>query len=420
MPPASQPPSPDDTRAAVTARYSGLARAAWSGQQITDCGPDEFEAGCFGAAGYEDTSGLPDGAVRASLGCGNPVAVAPLHPGETVLDLGSGGGIDVLLSARRVAPGGKAYGLDGSPDMIALARDNAVQAGVANAEFLHGHIEDIPLPEAAVDLVISNCVINLSPAKPRVLAEAFRVLRPGGRIGVSDIIASEGLDPAQRAEAERLTNCTTGTLTASEYHSLLLAAGFARITITPTSDAAPGLHSAIVQAVRPAAPDGVLIRPMRPADAERVLAIYQAGLDTGQASFETTAPAWDAFDQSRLPRHRHVAVSTTTGDVLGWAAATPVSPRPVYCGVIEHSIYIHADARGRGIGAALLDALTGSTEADGIWTIQTAIFPENTTSLRLHQQAGFRVVGTRQRIGCHHGRWRDVTLLERRSPITGN
>jgi L-amino acid N-acyltransferase YncA/2-polyprenyl-3-methyl-5-hydroxy-6-metoxy-1,4-benzoquinol methylase len=418
MPPASHPPGPEETRVAVTARYSGLARAARSGQQITDSGPDAFEAGCFGAAGYDDTSGLPDSAVRASLGCGNPVAVAQLHPGETVLDLGSGGGIDVLLSARRVAPGGTAYGLDGSPDMIALARDNTAAAGVANAEFLHGHIEDIPLPEAAVDVVISNCVINLSADKPRVLAEAFRVLRPGGRLGISDVISSEGLDPRQRAEAERLTGCTIGTLTAAEYRSLLLAAGFTHITITPTSDAAPGLHSAIVQAIRPAAPDGVLIRPMRPADAEPVLAIYQAGLDTGQASFETAAPTWDAFDQARLPRHRHVAVSAT-GDALGWAAAVAVSSRPVYRGVIEHSVYVHPGAQGRGIGAALLDALTGSTEADGIWTIQTAIFPENTTSLRLHQQAGFRVVGTRQRIGCHHGRWRDVTLLERRSSIAG-
>ena len=156
MPPASHLPGPEETRAAVTARYSGLARAARAGQQITDCGPGEFEAGCFGAAGYGDTCGLPDGAIRASLGCGNPVAVAQLHPGETVLDLGSGGGIDVLLSARRVAPGGKAYGLDGSSDMITLARDNAAQAGVDNAEFLFGHIEDVPLPEASVDVVISN------------------------------------------------------------------------------------------------------------------------------------------------------------------------------------------------------------------------------------------------------------------------
>jgi arsenite methyltransferase len=158
----------------------------------------------------------------------------------------------VLLSARRIAPGGTAYGLDGSPDMIALARENAAAARVTNAEFLHGHIEDIPLPAASVDVVISNCVINLSADKPRVLAEAFRVLRPGGRLGISALIAAEGLDPHQRAEAERLTGCTTGTLTASEYRRLLLASGFTAITITAASDAGPGLRSAIIQASRPA------------------------------------------------------------------------------------------------------------------------------------------------------------------------
>ena len=173
----------DQIRAAVTARYSGLARAARAGQQITDCDPGPFAAGCFGTAGYPATGELPDGALRASLGCGNPVAVAQMHPGDSVLDLGSGGGIDVLLSARRVGPDGKVYGLDGSPDMIALARENAAQAGVTNAEFLHGHIEDIPLPGEHVDVVISNCVINLSANKPAVLAEAFRVLRPGAGSG---------------------------------------------------------------------------------------------------------------------------------------------------------------------------------------------------------------------------------------------
>ena len=170
---SSHTPDHEQIRAAVTARYSGLARAAHAGQQITDCDPGPFAAGRFE---------LPDGAARASLGCGNPVAIAALHPGETVLDLGSGGGLDVLLSARRVSPGGTAYGLDGSPDMIALARENAAQAGVTNAEFLHGHIEDIPLADGHVDVVISNCVINLSADKPRVLAETFRVLRPGGRL----------------------------------------------------------------------------------------------------------------------------------------------------------------------------------------------------------------------------------------------
>jgi SAM-dependent methyltransferase len=258
---ASDSPDHEQVRAAVADRYSRLARAAQSGQQITDCGPGAFTAGSFGAAGYADTSELPEGAVRASLGCGNPVAVAGLHPGEIVLDLGSGGGIDVLLSARRVSPGGKAYGLDASPDMIVLARENAVRAGVTNAEFLPGHIEDIPLPSGHVDVVISNCVINLSASKPRALAEAFRVLRPGGRLGISDVIADDGLDPAQRSEAEQLTGCTTGTLTAGEYHRLLLDAGFTGIRIAPVHDAGTGLRSAIIQARRPGAAPGVLIRP---------------------------------------------------------------------------------------------------------------------------------------------------------------
>ena len=261
-------------------------------------------------------------------------------------------------------------------------------------------------------------MINLSADKPRVLAEAFRVLRPGGQLGISDVIADDGLDPARRAEAEQQTGCTTGTLTVAEYRTLLLASGFTGIRITATQDAEPGLRSAIIQATRPAAPPGILIRPMRPGDAGQVLAIYQAGLDTGDASFETTAPAWDDFDQAKLPLHRHLAMAVT-GEVLGWIAASTVSARPVYRGVIEHSIYVHPDARGQGIGAALLDAFTGSTEAAGIWTIQTGIFPENTTSLRIHQRAGFRRVGTRRRIGCHRGRWRDVTLLERRSSVAG-
>jgi L-amino acid N-acyltransferase YncA len=163
----------------------------------------------------------------------------------------------------------------------------------------------------------------------------------------------------------------------------------------------------------------VLVRPMEADDAGPVLAIYQAGLDAGQASFEVTAPAWEEFDAAKLPAHRHVAVDAGTGEVLGWAAAIAVSDRCVYAGVIEHSVYVHPARKRRGIGAALLAALIESTEAAGIWTIQSGVFPENTASLRLHRQAGFRVVGTRERIGRHHGQWRDVVLIERRSPAVG-
>jgi phosphinothricin acetyltransferase len=174
-----------------------------------------------------------------------------------------------------------------------------------------------------------------------------------------------------------------------------------------------------VRARYAATPEGVTIRPMREADADQVLAIYQAGLDTGNASFETTAPTWQAFNTSKLPRHRYAATDQTTGNVLGWIAASPVSDRCVYSGVIEHSVYIHPDAHGRGIGQALLTALIDSTETAGIWTIQSNILPENTASRRLHEKTGFRTVGTRQRIGRHHDRWRDVILMERRSTTTG-
>ena len=169
----------------------------------------------------------------------------------------------------------------------------------------------------------------------------------------------------------------------------------------------------------PPPPAGVVIRPMEAADAGQVLAVYQAGLDTGQASFETTAPGWAAFDAAKLPGHRFTAAGAD-GQVLGWVAASPVSARRVYAGVVEHSVYIRPGHHRRGIGAALLRALIASTEAAGIWTIQSSLFPENTASLRLHQRAGFRVVGTRERIACHHGRWRDTVLIERRSPTAGS
>ncbi len=249
---------------AVIDRYSGLARIAAAGGTPVDCDPDAFTDGYFGAAAYPgDTASAPEAALRASLGCGNPLEVADLRPGEIVLDLGSGGGLDVLLSARRVAPGGLAYGLDASADMLALARANAAQAGVTNARFLHGRIEAIPLPDQHVDVIISNCVINLSARKERVLAEAYRVLRPGGRLGISDMIADEGIDPGQLADAEQRTGCISGTLTMPRYDSMLQAAGFAGITITKTHPAGGGVHSATIRATRPSGSGSWLHQPCR-------------------------------------------------------------------------------------------------------------------------------------------------------------
>jgi arsenite methyltransferase len=238
----------DLIREAVAARYAGLARAARASEAITDGDPDAPD-GC--AAVYPDAGGLPEAAVRTSLGCGNPVAVADLRPGETVLDLGSGGGIDVLLSACRVGPSGKAYGLDMTAEMLDLARANAHAAGAGNAEFLRGQIEAIPLPDASVDVIISNCVINLSTDRPAVFAESFRVLRPGGRLGITDILAEDHLTAAERLERGAQAGCIAGALSFTEYRDGLARAGFTSVTITPAQQAGDGLHSAIIRAVKP-------------------------------------------------------------------------------------------------------------------------------------------------------------------------
>ena len=235
----------------IVERYSGLARAALAGEKIHDCASDEFDEGCFGAAGYDDLLGLPVGATQASLGCGNPLAVADLHAGETVLDLGSGGGIDVLLSARRVGPGGHVYGVDASADMLQLARSNAEQAGACNVEFLHGSIEDLPLSADSVDVVISNCVVNLSPDKVAVFAEVTHVLRPGGRLGISDVVADDDSPPAERLQAARRVGCLAGVLTTSEYRAVLVAAGLVDVSIERTADHGAGVHSATIQASKP-------------------------------------------------------------------------------------------------------------------------------------------------------------------------
>jgi arsenite methyltransferase len=251
--------SAEATREQVRRRYAEAAVAAEQGG--CGCGDDggccgnvacDGEEGSFGETLYtiEQRGELPGPAVLASLGCGNPTAIAELHEGETVLDLGSGGGIDVILSAKRVGPTGKAFGLDMTDEMLALAQANAEQAGIRNAIFLKGLMEDMPLPSASVDVVISNCVINLSTDKAAVLREMARVLRPGGRVGVSDVVAEDQLSPEDRAERGTYVGCIAGALTKSEYEEGLRASGFDGVSVEFTHQVADGMHSAIVKAVR--------------------------------------------------------------------------------------------------------------------------------------------------------------------------
>ncbi|MET7381738.1 arsenite methyltransferase [Streptomyces sp. NPDC005526] len=242
-----------DLRETVRRRYAAAAVQVTGGGTAC-CGPQPVEVDeTFGSAlyGADERDALPAEAVAASLGCGNPTAVAALRAGERVLDLGSGGGIDVLLSARRVGPTGRAYGLDMTDEMLQLALANAEKAGATNVEFLKGTIEAIPLPANTVDVVISNCVINLSTDKPAVFAETFRVLKPGGRIGVADVVADDALTSAQRAERGDHAGCIAGALSFAEYRQGLAAAGFTDIEIIPTHPVADGMHSAIVRATKP-------------------------------------------------------------------------------------------------------------------------------------------------------------------------
>jgi arsenite methyltransferase len=248
--------APEELRDQVRRRYAEAARAVTDGGVSGGCGSGSCCADGagdgFGEALYaaDERGELPDAAVLASLGCGNPTAVADLREGETVLDLGSGGGIDVILSAKRVGPKGRAFGLDMTDEMLALARRNADEAGVDNAIFLKGVIEDVPLPAESVDVIISNCVINLSVDKPAVLAEMGRVLKRGGRLGISDVVAEDRLTSAERAERGSYVGCIAGALSVSEYEQGLEAAGFGDVSVAFTHAVADGMHGAIVKAVK--------------------------------------------------------------------------------------------------------------------------------------------------------------------------
>jgi arsenite methyltransferase len=256
------PTDKNELREIVRAKYAAAASVA-TGENTSRaacCAAEsavvtEEQRTLFGSSLYDpgERDELPETAVLASLGCGNPAAIAELHEGETVLDLGSGGGIDVLLSARRVGPTGMAYGLDMTDEMLDLARRNQAEAGVNNVQWLRGHIEEIPLPRDSVDVIISNCVINLSGDKPKVLREAARVLKPGGRFAVSDVVADDDMDDATRADMQAYTGCIAGALTRDEFADALQSAGLTDISITETHRVHAAAVSAIVRATKPAA-----------------------------------------------------------------------------------------------------------------------------------------------------------------------
>jgi SAM-dependent methyltransferase len=268
----------DELREEVRRRYAESARSV--SDESAGCGSgtccDDSQASAVGSERFgevlydaEQRDALPDEAVLASLGCGNPVAVADLHEGETVLDLGSGGGIDVILSARRVGPTGTAFGLDMTDEMLALAQRNAAKARVPNVHFLKGVIEQIPLPANSVDVVISNCVINLSVDKAAVLTEIARVLKPGGRVGVSDVVAEDRLSPEQRAARGSHVGCIAGALSKGEYIAGLETAGFGDVSVEFTHQVADGMHGAIVKATK--------VREAEPADPPVAKAAERAG-----------------------------------------------------------------------------------------------------------------------------------------------
>ena len=258
----------------VRQHYADAAVRATQGSSCCS-DPETIGASLYSALQRDE---LPDAAVLASLGCGNPTAVADLHPGERVLDLGSGGGIDVLLSAKRVGPTGRAFGVDMTDEMLALAQRNAAEAGATNVEFLKGHIEALPLPAESIDVVISNCVVNLAADKGAVFAEIARVLRPGGRIGITDIVAEDDLSPEQRAERGSYAGCIAGALSVSEFRDGLEAVGLTDVSITPSHTVTEGMISAIVKATKPAD-----AKPLIDLSAARALPVAEAGGCCGSA-----------------------------------------------------------------------------------------------------------------------------------------
>ncbi len=368
------------------ASCSGSARPADGGDPVTG---NLYESG--------QTEGLPPEALAASLGCGNPTALAELRPGEVVLDLGSGGGIDVLLSARRVGPTGKAYGLDMTDEMLGLARDNAGKAGATNVEFLKGEIEHVPLPDESVDVIISNCVINLSPDKDRVLAEAFRVLRPGGRFAVSDVVV-QGQVPAElRRSVELWIGCVAGALEESEYREKLARAGFGNIEIEPTriyrvEDAAQMLADAGIDVAAVASQlDGkfmsAFVRASKPGAPST--ARQSTDIEIGRATSSDLPVVLALLGQAGLPSEgvaEHFAdflVAREAGRVVA-----AVGSEPYGASVLLRSLVVAPSHRGRGVGRALTRRLLDLARAEG----REWVFLLTTTAADFFTRLGFRPV----------------------------
>jgi L-amino acid N-acyltransferase YncA/ubiquinone/menaquinone biosynthesis C-methylase UbiE len=366
----------------------------------------------FGPALYGEEAGdAPAAAVNASLGCGVPTAVADLHEGETVLDLGSGAGADVLISARRVGDTGRAIGLDMTDEMLDLARANAAAAGVGNVEFVKGYIEDIPLADNSVDVVISNCVINLAGDKRKALAEAARVLRPGGRFAISDVIADPDMDAATRADMAAYTGCIAGALTEAEFRSALDAAGLTDVEIRHTHRVHEHAGSAIVRARKPRA-NATRFRLAAEGDLPAVVEAYNAGIEERLATFETE-PRTVADLAAWMTDGQPFVVAERDGRVIGFARAGAYSDRCVYTGVGEHAVYVARDARGQGLGRQLLEQLVAECERRDFYKLTSRVFSDNPASLAAHRAAGFEEVGVQRRHGKLDGVWKDCVLVER-------
>lgn len=384
----------DNLRERIRERYGRVARQARGGA----CGPAGCEPISGGLYAAEEAATVPAEALAASLGCGNPTALADLRPGEVVLDLGSGGGADALLAARRVGPGGRVYGLDMTDEMLALARDNARRAGVGNVEFLKGEIESVPLPDASVDVVVSNCVINLSADKPRVLREAFRVLRPGGRFAVSDIVIRGPVPPELRGSVEAWIGCVAGALEEAEYRTLLAAAGFVDVDLEPTRiygaedlraiAAAAGLDpdrviplvegrimSAFVRARKPGPREGgtagqpVELGPARPEDLAEVLGLLgRAGLPPDGVAGHVTG----------------FLVARAAGRLVG------VVGLELYgASALLRSLAVAPEWQGRGLGTTLARRALEAARARGV----ERVFLLTTTAADFFRRLGFRPVG---------------------------